>query len=384
MGETLRQRVSDAEWAALGLWSVPGLGPESLWTLARSLDGRLERTLAEAPEGWVGCLTPKLQARLLEQGVDARARETARRCAAAGIEVCFRGGPRYPKLMEELEGMPPLLFYKGTLKGTRRRVAMVGSRHTSSPQRALARQFADAFARAHLGVVSGGAFGIDRECHQAALDAGGETWAFLGTALDNIDAAQRSLTDEILAGGGAVLSEYPPGARTAVGNFPRRNRLLSAASDATLIIRARMGSGTEHTAEAARTQGRALYAIPGAPGDETAAYCNWLLDEDRARSCSQPGVLIKHLTHGGRATSEPHVAPAGMLRVDGVALRLPTLEELSAEAQRAFGVLQKVPHDFETVQAECGLATGVLLGALVELETAGLVHQHPGRLYERV
>ena len=140
---------------------------------------------------------------------------------------------------------------------------MVGTRHPEQGYLHRARAFAAAVAGAGAGVVSGAAAGVDRSCHLGALDVGGETWAFLGSALDEVDPAQARLVPLILDGGGAVYSELPPGIRASTHTFPRRNRLISGASDAVLVLRAGRHSGAMHTVAAARAQGRPILACPG-------------------------------------------------------------------------------------------------------------------------
>jgi DNA processing protein len=249
-------------------------------------------------------------------------------------------------------------------------VALVGSRHPDQGFLPFARTFAREVAQGGVGVVSGAAAGVDRACHWGAMDVGGETWAFLGSALDELDPAQAKLLPHFLERGGVFFSELPPGIRASTTTFPRRNRLISGASDAVVVLRAGAGSGSLHTAEAARKQGRPVLAVPGEVMNEGAAGCNELLRDGHARVClSVEDVWRAVGIHPGLAL------PPG---------ERPRWEELSVEARGAYQFLDRVPRTFDEVLAGSRLSPSALSCALVELELLGLVIQHPGRLYEKV
>jgi len=120
-------------------------------------------------------------------------------CRRAGMGVAFAGQHTYPDRLREVEDAPPLLFHRGPPGLPRRRVAMVGSRHPDQGFLPFARDFARKVAGAGVGVVSGAAVGVDQACHWGALDVGGETWAFLGSALDALDPAQARLLPHFLS-----------------------------------------------------------------------------------------------------------------------------------------------------------------------------------------
>src|SRR5262249_11521411 len=197
--------------------------------------------------------------------------EVVRERAAQGqMQVVHRGDAGYPERLTEVADAPPVLFLRGAVGPPRRGLALVGTRHPEQGFLRRAREFAAVVALRGAGVVSGAAAGVDRACHLGALDAGGETWAFLGSALDSLDAAQERLVPAILDAGGAIYSELPPGIRASRQTFPRRNRLISGSADAVVVLRAGEHSGALHTGHAARKQGRPILAWPGAGWAEPA------------------------------------------------------------------------------------------------------------------
>src|SRR5207245_1379296 len=144
------------------------------------------------------------------------------------------------------------------------RVAIVGSRRPSPYGEAVAEQLAADLARAGVIVVSGLALGCDAAAHRGALTAGGVTVAVMGTGIDIIyPAAHLRLAEEIVAGGGALVSQCPKGALPRRQNFPARNVTMAALSDAVVVVEAIQGSGALITADAALDLHKEVMAVPG-------------------------------------------------------------------------------------------------------------------------
>jgi DNA processing protein len=144
------------------------------------------------------------------------------------------------------------------------RVAIVGSRRPSPYGEAVAEQLAADLAHAGVVVVSGLALGIDAAAHRGALAGGGVTVAVMGTGVDIVyPAAHSKLADEIVAGGGALVSQFPDGTAPRRHNFPARNWTMAALSDAVVVVEAAEGSGALITADAALELHKEVLAVPG-------------------------------------------------------------------------------------------------------------------------
>jgi DNA processing protein len=144
------------------------------------------------------------------------------------------------------------------------RVAIVGSRRPTPYGEAVAEELALELARAGVVVVSGLALGIDAAAHRGALNAGGVTLAVMGTGVDVIyPAAHTVLAEAILAGGGALVSQFPDGTAPRRHNFPARNYTMAALSDIVVVVEAAQGSGALITAEAALDLHKEVMAVPG-------------------------------------------------------------------------------------------------------------------------
>jgi DNA processing protein len=196
------------------------------------------------------------------------------------------------------------LWYRGRLpRPGERLVAIVGARAASLAGCRQATALAAAAVRLGYGVVSGGALGIDAAAHRGALEAGGATFAVLGCGIDVVYPDRHvALFDEIAARGG-LISEYAPGTEPRRGQFPARNRLVSALAEAVIVVEAGGRSGALGTARLARRQRRLLLAVPGSPGTDA------LLAKGGARPVEGDAGLARALA--GEAAPAP-VAPRAL------------------------------------------------------------------------
>lgn len=367
---------TSARRATVALWSLPGLGGVTLEALRQQV-GDLGALLEVPVARWTARVPLKpatLDALGAVPTLAAIADALERRLAATRQELVFPGDRAWPSRLDDAPGMPPCLFKRGpgAASGPRRRAAIVGTRHPLSGALEGVLDFARALSRAGVGIVSGAAIGVDQAAHRGALAADGETWAFLGSALDQIDAAQRRICHDIVAHGGTVWSQFPPGARSNEGTFVQRNAVISAAADAVVVARAPNDSGARHTARAALAQGRPLLCMPGSPWDADCALSNQLLREGVATAAWGPAEVLRAV---GLEGAEAPVSPARPL----------DLGELGEAARRVYEALAQGPLDLDALVAGApGLGSGQVAAAVLELELSGAVVQKTGRRYERV
>ncbi len=171
-------------------------------------------------------------------------------------------------------------------------VAIVGSRKPTIYGEKATYQIAKELSRAGAVIVSGLAIGIDSIAHRAALDAGGKTVAVLAHGLDRIyPPRHRGLAAEILAKGGALVSEYEVGIPPYKENFVERNRIIAALSFATIVTEAATKSGALITAHRALGLGRQVMAVPGSIYSEFSAGPNNLLRSGATPVTSSADVI---------------------------------------------------------------------------------------------
>lgn len=187
---------------------------------------------------------------------------------------------------------PKCLWYVGTLPESRPTVAIVGSRKPTSYGRAANAQITGELAKHGVIIVSGLAIGHDGLAHRACLEAGGTTVAVLGNGLAQIyPHSNDNLARQIVAAGGALISEYPPSTPVYPGHFLERNRIISALADIVVVIEAGERSGTLNTASHALAQGREVMAVPGNITSPLSRGCNRLIAQGAMPVLSAQDVL---------------------------------------------------------------------------------------------
>jgi len=197
-----------------------------------------------------------------------------------GIEFIPFFSKEYPPGLAEIPDPPYALFVKGTCPGAPKRAAIVGARGCSGYGEHYTREFAEALAAAGVDIISGMAKGIDGTGQRAALNAGGKSYAVLGSGVDVCYPRDHiGLYMDIIEHGGGILSEFPPGTPPLAMNFPMRNRIISGLSDAVLVMEARLRSGSLITADMALEQGKDVYALPGSLDSPLSAGCNQLIQQ---------------------------------------------------------------------------------------------------------
>ena len=229
------------------LWSLQGVGCKTIARL-RERFGDLSSLLREPVRRWASEIewTPRAQATLAQvETLEPHADALTSNLKKLGHEAVFPGDSGWPPLLRCIDRCPPILFRWGETNQLRpaRRVAVVGSRHPETGVTTRVTSLCRELGHVGIATVSGAAEGVDQSAHFGSLEAGVETWAYLGSALDRMESAQRKLIRPFFDGRGVFYSEFPPGTRASRTTFPRRNRLISASADATLIVRAGESSG---------------------------------------------------------------------------------------------------------------------------------------------
>lgn len=170
--------------------------------------------------------------------------------------------PRYPEPLHEIFNRPAFLFVRGTLDypPDQRSIAVVGARDSDEPALAVTRELTRDLVAAGFVIVSGLARGVDAAAHRAALEAGGRTWAVMGTGLNHIYPAEHaSLAGAIVASGGALVSHFVPDQPPGKWTFPQRNITMSGLTMATLVVEASHTSGARLQARVALEHGRTVF-----------------------------------------------------------------------------------------------------------------------------
>jgi DNA processing protein len=282
--------------------------------------------------------------------------------------VLLPGDHQWSEVFGRTEPEIGALFVRGELPPTDHlSVGVVGSRQATHYGRVFAFDLSAALTADGCTIVSGGALGIDGSAHRGALAEGG-TVVVLAGGLDRLyPPAHGTLFDEVIARGGALVSESPFGTPPRAELFPRRNRIIAALSRVLVVVQAARSSGSLVTARAARRLGVPVFAVPGAPGDLVAEGTKDLLREG-ARLCLGPDEIRMAI---GLPKAEDVRASAAMA-LQSVRQRPsdPALERLS----QLIGVS---PRPLDDLAQAAGLSANRLTVALTHLELLGLTARSP-------
>ncbi len=196
------------------------------------------------------------------------------------IKIITINDALYPKLLREIHTAPALLYYRGEIKKDECTIAIVGSRKFSIYGRQVCSQLARELSQSGITIASGMALGIDGIAHRECLKLKNRTVAILGSGIDTnsiYPSNNRQIAEEIILGGGAIISEYPIGTPPLKQHFPARNRIISGLSLGILVIEAAESSGALITAKFALEQNREVFAVPGSIYSKTSEGANNLI-----------------------------------------------------------------------------------------------------------
>jgi DNA processing protein len=369
-------------WVALTL--TPGLGPKRILKAATALPDlaslfRLSLTELES----LNFPAPSAQFLFTGKARTEAERELVRMGEQKGMILTY-ADEEYPERLREIFDPPPVLWVLGDVKLLARpSIAIVGTRHPTPYGTGMAEILARDLATHKLVILSGMARGVDTAAHKGALAAHGSTIAVWGTGIDVIYPKEnKSLAENILVSGGAIVSEYRLGTFPAPQNFPKRNRILSGMSVGVLVVEAGENSGTRVTARCALEQDRDVYAVPGNVTTRNAWGPNTLIKQGAKLVATWEDVW-QELPSQIRLQLEGEL---GFASSPGQAASI--VEELPLQEPEKV-VLNALRHD-EAVQLdelmetlESKLTSSEIFTALFELELASRIKQLPGKNYVR-
>ena len=292
--------------------------------------------------------------------------------------------PRYPALLAEISVAPAALFIDGNVDALwQPQVAVIGSRNPTAGGVENARDFAGTLARHGFTITSGLAVGIDGTAHRAALDAGANTVAVLGSGLDRIYPPQNRQLAEDIRNQGVLVSEFPPGTGAKREHFPSRNRIISGLSLGVLVIEAALNSGSLITARLAGDQGREVFALPGSIHNPLAKGCHRLI-RDGARLVETDSEILQELAPlAGRLAQSlrqqmDQIPPPELVKETTE----PNLGD-DPEYARLWSYLGHDPLPMDTLIENSGLTAKAVSAMLLMLELRGRVEAHPGGAFSR-
>ncbi|MCH5160464.1 MAG: DNA-processing protein DprA [Clostridiales bacterium] len=278
------------------------------------------------------------------------------------IEYVTRADPIFPeKLLQRNVNPPVVLYYRGNLDIARKKcLAVVGTRHATQYGKYAVNKIVPELT-GKFTIVSGLATGIDGYAHTAALDAGGDTIAVLGSGLFTVTPASHARLFDTICKRGLVLSEYTPDTHASVYTFPQRNRIISGLCDGTLVVEASQKSGSLITADFALEQDRDVFAVPG--------------DIDKPRSFGTNSLIAQGAT---AVTSAKDILDFYGMKSDSSGKKM---IELDFGQQHVLDILSDSEKTFDALVESSGMSISALNAALSSLIGYGMVHETANNVY---
>ena len=326
-----------------------------------------EELLAASPAQWraVCPLAPSEERRLRDAGQTA-VQPDLRKLEELNAHLLTIRDLHYPALLRQIHGPPPVLYLRGEIEERdHRAIAIVGTRRASPYGRLVAETLGRELAAAGVTVVSGMALGIDSAAHEGALKAG-RTIGVAACGLDVIYPPSNHALIGRVAAQGAVISEFPLGARPEPWRFPARNRIISGIALATVVVEAPEGSGALITADHALDQGREVFAVPGAVNTVQSRGTHLLIKQG-AKLVETVDDILEELD-----------LPAAPKRAE------PAIADLSEAERGVLSLLTLHQKDVDALIQETQLPSSQVNVILTMLELRGLVRRMPGNNFVRV
>ena len=393
--------TENERFAWLQLAFTPYIGAESFLVLLQQF-GSAQAALS-APADKIAALVRHKQAAESWRNADKRA--LAQQSAEAALQWEMQDGCRllllqdddFPEMLTQGITAPPVLFLRGNagLLHTPS-AAIVGSRHATPQAMRIAKDFGRALSEKGIPVVSGMASGIDTAAHQGALQADGGTIAVWGTGIDRIyPPSNKNLAYEI-AEKGLIVSEFPLDTRPFAGNFPRRNRLIAALSQLTLVVEAALESGSLITAKLAAEMGREVMAVPGSIDNPHSKGCHKLIKDgaklvecldDILHECPQLLQNTPVPSYSINKTVKPKNDQTKRLQPKTIADEPQRPSENPPATPSTSALLEAMGYDPihpDILAQQTNMAAADVYAQLLEYELNGIVAALPGGRYQRI
>lgn len=276
-------------------------------------------------------------------------------------------------MLLDLPDSPTPLRGVGALRAvTTPAIAVVGTRHASDEALEFTHRLAVELAQAGVCVVSGGALGIDGAAHRGALHGGGPTVVVMANGLRKAYPAEHApLFAEVLAQGGAIVTEAENHWAPHPGLFLRRNRLIAALSEATVVVEAPRRSGALSTARWAMQLNRQVFCVPGRPWEARAQGCLQLLRKGGVICTSARDVLSVRPSH---CPERAHIGAVSMGRSAD-------FKELGGELGCLFRCLRQQAAHPDRIARELDIPANRVQEHLLSLELSGLVRRRTDGSY---
>ncbi len=356
----------------LVLNAIPGMKGEVIQKLIKIFGGPREIFMQQHQDLLNLGISSNLATNIVHFPKDKFLQEEFNLILKKGIRTVTIFDEEYPDSLKSIDHAPLVLYLKGDLGLLMSpAIALVGARKATQYGLKVAEEFGCSFSKAGLTVVSGMALGIDTATHKGVLKIGGKTIAVMGCGLNHIYPKENMGLFEEIAEHGLLISEFPMDTAPLSYNFPRRNRIISGLSLATVIVEAAQRSGALITVDFALAQNKEIFVVPGNIDSTYSQGTNRLIKEGAKIALSAPEVMLElGITINEELKQEEQKEK----------IHVP----LSVEEYTIYELVSNEPRHIDVISVNSGQEIGVLMGQMLNLELKGVIKQLPGQYYVRI
>jgi len=283
-----------------------------------------------------------------------------------GLSIAYYLDKDFPQRLNHFINTPMLLYYRGNIDfNPEKSIALVGTRMATGYGKDFCAELIETLKPLGVTIVSGLAYGIDVASHKAALKNDLPTIGVLGHALDTIYPAQHYNVAQKMMSNGGVVSQFDSKTLFQKTNFPERNRVIAAMSDATIVVESALKGGSMITADLATAYNRDVFAYPGRSSDKYSSGCNQLIKNGQAHMIESAADLVR-VMHWEEQAKPKKVQKQLFI-------------ELDPEEQRIIESLtDKESLMIDELIGLCQMPNSLMAMHILQLEMKGLVRSLPG------
>ena len=293
-------------------------------------------------------------------------------CEQNHIKVRLRHLNELPRLLNECDDAPAILYQKGNFEDRKEKVSIVGTRNMTSYGTRFIQDFFEETQSCHYSSVSGLALGVDKEVHEQSIHHHIPTVAVLAHGFHLLyPAKNRKLSEKILQEGGALLTEFNSSRKPDRENFIQRNRIIAGISPSTIVVETAFGGGSISTATFANQYNREVFALPGKITDRQSQGCNHLIYQNKAAVISTVKDLVDNLGL--------NKAEAG---IEDLFPKSEVMPQLTENQKSILSVISDHPKiSLDDMIEKINFSSHKILPVILELELLGKVKSLSGRQF---
>jgi DNA processing protein len=294
-------------------------------------------------------------------------------CEKHHIDILFLNDENYPKRLLNCYDAPTVLYYRGNANLNQPKIiSIIGTRNNTDYGKQVTENIIEQLATQQVLIVSGLAFGIDSIAHKAALQQHLPTVGVLAHGLDTIYPSQhKAMAKDMLLNGG-LLTEFKQNTKPDKHNFPRRNRIVSGISDATIVIETAAKGGSMITAELTYNYNRDLFAVPGKITDNKSNGCLKLIQQQKAVVFTSVEDFLQEMSWQENKNNSTKKQRELFI-------------ELSDDEKIIVDILkEKELLNIDEIYLQSGLSSSSVAAAILSLELQNTVASLPGKIYKLI